>query len=176
MKQFQIGALIAIAAALLAGTVSAQKRSPKKPVVKRPTVATKLVAPLDVRAAREKTTIQLENVNLWIDKLGPIAEALELLDVSYAAKNPRAATLATHETRKKNFVRVLRNLREDLGFLESEFRTKSALRKYLPSIEGVMDIAVQAEDMAIAGNFVESKQPLREASKKLTDTLAAMPL
>ena len=176
MKHIKIGAVIAILTASMAVAASAQRKTTKKPVPKKPPVAVKLVAPLDVRAAREKTTIQLENVNLWIDKLGPIAEALELLDNAYATKPPRQATLATHETRKKKFVEVLRNLRGDLGLLESEFRTKPALKKYLPSVEGVMDLAAQAEDMAIAGEFVASKQPLRDASKKLTDTLAAMPL
>ena len=103
-------------------------------------------------------------------------EALELLDAAYAKKRPNNTTLATHEGRKNKFVETLRNLRDDLALLESEFRTKQALQRYLGSLKGIADLAAQAEDLAIAGKFVASKRPLREVSKKLTDTVATMPL
>jgi hypothetical protein len=156
--------------ALFAVSADAQRR-PRRPAPK-PTPTT--VAPLEVRAAREKTTVQRDNVNLWINKLGPVAEAYELLDVAYAKKKPRESTRATHEANKQKFVAILRNIRDDLAQLESEFRTKTALKKYLVSVQGITDLASRAEDMAIAGNFVASKQPLRDISKKLIDTLAMM--
>jgi hypothetical protein len=59
--------------------------------------------------------------------------------------------------------------------LESDFRTKPALQKYLASIQGITDLAGQAEDAAIAGKFVSAKDPLRDVAQKLTDTLKVMP-
>lgn len=159
---------------LFAGVADAQNKTTKKSTAKKSTTKT-VVPPLEVRTAREKAVIQRDNVNFWIDKLGPIAEALELLDNAYAKKKPSQTTLATHEDRKKKFVATLRNLRDDLALLESDFRTKPALQKYRINLEGVSDLAAGAEDMAIAGKFVASKQPLRDAAKKLTDTLATMP-
>ena len=174
MKQIRIGAFLVFALVLSAGVAQAQKRPVPKPTPKPP-VTSKTVAPLEVRTAKEKATTQRDNVNFWIDKLGPVAEALELLDNAYATKKPSPTTLATHEERKKKFIATLRNLRDDLALLESQFRTKPLLQKYLVTLRGVTDLAAQSEDSAIAGKFVASKQPLREASKKLTDTLAAMP-
>lgn len=175
MKKIQFFAMIVISLAVFATGANAQKRPSKKPTAKKPVVPAKIISPLEVRTARDKTVTQHENVNFWIDKLGPIAEALELLDGTYAAKKPKESTLATHDARKKKFVATLRNLRDDLGLLESDFRTKTVLQKYLSSIQGVADDAAEAEDLAIAGKLVDSKQPLREALKKLTDTLAVLP-
>ena len=171
MTRLRTGFLALLALAVCAGVADAQKKTVKKTTP----VKTTVVPPLDVRAAREKVQIQRDNTNFWIDKLGPVASALELLDQTYTTKKPSAATLATHETRKKKFVQTLRNLRDDLAALESEFRTKPALQKYLPGIQGVTDLAAQAEDSAIAGKFVASKEPLREVSAKLTDTLSVLP-
>ena len=58
---------------------------------------------------------------------------------------------------------------------ETEFRTKPVLQKYLPSIDGITDLSAASEDSAIAGKFVAAKDPLRDISKKLADTLAVLP-
>lgn len=174
MKHLRIGAFLVISLGLFSALALAQKKPVRKPTPK-PSSPIKTVPPLDVRTAKEKATTQRDNVNFWIDKLGPVAEALELLDGAYATKKPSPTTLATHEERKKKFVSTLRNVRDDLALLESDFRTKPALQRYLASVRGITDLAAQSEDLAIAGKFVASKQPLREASKKLTDALAAMP-
>jgi len=174
MKQMRIWVFLVIGLAAMSGVAQAQKTPVRKPTPKPPATS-KTVPPLEVRTAKEKATTQRDNVNFWIDKLGPVAEALELLDGTYATKKPSPTTLATHEERKKKFIPTLRNLHDDTALLESEFRTKSSLQKYLVTVRGVTDLAAQSEDLAIAGKFVASKQPLREASKKLTDTLAAMP-
>ena len=174
MKQLKsiISALLLLT--IFAVAAEAQKKTTKKTSVRNAS-AVKTIPPLDVRTAREKTETQRDNVNFWIDKLGPIAETLESLDGTYAKKRPTAATAAKLDENKKKFVAMLRNLRDDLAMLESEFRTKPVLRKYLASVDGVSNYAAQAEDSAIAGKFVASKQPLREASKKLTDALAVIP-
>lgn len=172
MRRFQLAVIIIFSLAVFVGSADAQRKTVRKTTT---TKTTSTVPPLDVRAAREKVQTQHDNVNFWIDKLAPIAEALELLDKTYATKPPSAAKRSTHERRKQEFVQTLRNLREDLATLESEFRTKPALQKYLPSVQGVTDMAAQAEDSAVAGKFTGFKPPLLQASAKLTDTLAVMP-
>jgi hypothetical protein len=174
MKQLKsiISATLLLAVCSIAA--QAQKKTTRKPSIRNAS-AVKTIPPLEVRTAREKTETQRDNVNFWIDKLGPVAVTLESLDAAYAKKRPVAASLAKQEDNKKKFVAMLRNLRDDLAMLESEFRTKPALRKYLVNVDGVSNFAAQAEDSAIAGKFVASKRPLREASKKLTDALAAIP-
>ncbi|MEP6946667.1 MAG: hypothetical protein ABJA02_12180 [Acidobacteriota bacterium] len=175
MKIFRIVALLAgLMAASVVG-INAQKRPTKKSTTKKPP-STKTVPPLDVRAAREKVDNQLENVNRFVDKMGPIALAIETLDESNRAKRLPQDAVDKNEANKQKVIAAIRNLKDGLATLESEFRTKPILSKYLPNIQGITDLASKAEDSAIAGKFVESKEPLRGVSGKLTDTLGVMPL
>ena len=168
--------LILFAVAIFAGAADAQKRPAKKPAPKKPAaVPQKIVPPLDVRAAREKVDNQLSNVTRFIEVYGPRADALELLDRAFATKRVSDGTIAKHEANKKNTIQSIRNLRDGLSALESEFRTKSALQTYLPKLQGITDLIQQSADSAVAGQFVAAKAPLREIAGKLTDTLAILP-
>lgn len=172
MKKLQFIALSAVAVLFLAGGMQAQKTVSKKTTSKRTTT---YLPPLDVRAAREKTENQLSNVNLFVDRFGPIAQGIETLDASSRTKRLPKATLAQNDANKQKVIAAIQNLKAGLANLESEFRTKPALMKYMPSIQGITDLAARAEDSAIAGKFVASKDPLRQSAQKLIDTLAIMP-
>lgn len=172
MKRLQITALAVLALAIFAGVADAQK---KKPVRKTTAKTTKLVPPLDVRAAREKVDIQLSNVNDFVNTLGNVAQGLEIADADSKAGRLKPATAAKIQAKKMEVVEAIRNIRTALVNLESEFRTKPALQKYLPNVQGITDLAAGSEDAALAGRFVAAKEPLRGVSAKLTDTLGIMP-
>lgn len=174
MKRLQITTLALFLLVFVNSTADAQKKSTRRTTTKK-TTATRVLPPLAVRTAREKVEIQLSNVNDFVTKLGPIAQGLEAADADRKAGNLSAKTAASIEASKSKLVDAIRILREGLSALESEFRVKTELKKYLPSIQGITDLAAESEDSAIAGKFVVAKEPLREVSKKLTDTLAAMP-
>lgn len=175
MKKFQYLAVGLMAIILCTGSASAQKKRPtKRPAPPRAPVI--LLPPLDVRVGREKVDTQFSNVNDFVNKLGTIAQGLEVADADVKAGRLKPATAAKITAKKNEIVEAIRNIKLVLGKLESEFRTKPALQKYLPAIQGITDLAAQAEDSAIAGRFIAAKEPLRDVSKKLTDTLAAMPL
>lgn len=177
MRHLQTAAVALLAIVFFAGTGAAQKKTAKKPPAKKtPPPAQRIVPPLEVRAAREKVEIQLSNVDRFVDVMGPIVQGIETLEVSAKAKKLPADSLAKHEARKEKLIAAIRNLKAGLLSLESEFRTKTSLQKYLTSIGGIADLASESEDSAIAGRFVASKDPLRAVSKKLTDTLGVMPL
>lgn len=173
MRHFRLFALAMLILAIATVTATAQKK-PKKPVTKKPAVV-KTIPPLDVRAGREKVEVQLENVNRFVDEYGPKADALELLDKAFATKTVSEAILTKHASNKKFTIQSIRNLRDGLAALESEFRTKPLLQKYLVNIQGITSLATQSEDSAIAGKFVAAKDPLRDIAMKLTDTLAVLP-
>ncbi len=175
MKHLQIAILVAVSFAILSGTADAQKKRVRKSSVKKPTVVKTVVPTLDVRVAREKVDTQLSNVNQFVDVLGPIAQSIETLDASASAKRLPQSTIDKNDSNKKKVVEAIRNLKAGLAALESEFRTKPDLKKYLVNIEGITDLASRAEDSAIAGKFVASKEPLRDVAQKLTDTLAVIP-
>ncbi len=174
MKRLFIAPLALFLLVFVTGTADAQKKSTRKTTTKK-TTATRVLPPLAVRTARGKVEIQLSNVNDFVTKLGPIAQGLETADADRKAGNLSAKTAASIEASKSKLVDAIRILREGLSALESEFRVKTELKKYLPSIQGITDLAAESEYSAIAGKFVATKEPLREVSKKLTDTLAAMP-
>ena len=174
MRHFQLAAVVVMSMVIFAGGASAQRKTVKKPVTKKPVV--KVVPLLDVRAGREKVDNQLSNVNDFVNKLGTIAQGLEVANADAKAGNLSAKTAAKIEIKKNEIVIAIRNIKIALTNLESEFRTKPALQKYLLNIQGITDLAAQSEDSAIAGKFVAAKDPLREVAKKLTDTLGAMPI
>lgn len=174
MKIIRILLLAFVATAVFSMAVDAQTK--KKPVKAR-TTANKAATlpPLDVRAARVKVDNQLTNVSLFVKNFGPVAQAIEALDAEAQTKKIRQQSIDKNEADKQTVIKAIRNLREGMVKLESEFRVKTSLKKYLPMIQGISDLAGQSETSAIAGKFVAANTSLKSVQQKLTDTLAAMP-
>jgi len=148
----------------------------KKPVRKKTTTnIAATLPPLEVRAARVKVSNQLANVTGFVERLGPIAQAIEALDAESRTKRFNKASMDKNAADKQRVVAAIRGVREGLVKLESEFRVKPALKKYLPTIQGISELAGQSETSAIAGKFVAANEPLRTIQQKLNDTLSAMP-
>jgi hypothetical protein len=166
--------LLAVAAtAIFSMTAQAQTRKPVRKTTPARTVTT--LPPLDVRAARVKVDNQLANVRAFADRLGPIAQAIEALETEAKTKKINKQSLDKNAADKQKVVAAIRGLRDGMMKLEAEFRTKPALKKYLPTIQGISDLATQSETSAIAGKLVAANTPLRTIQQKLTDTLTAMP-
>jgi len=174
MKRIGFVGIIAVTAFTLVGTVSAQKRTSKRPAAK-PVPVKAVLPPLDVRVGKQSVENQLSNVMQLVDKIGPIAQALEDMETSARSGRISQAAVKKHNDNKQRIVVVIRGLRDGLSVLETDFRTKADLKKYLLNIEGITEMATMAEDSAIAGRFVAAKDPLRDVAKKLMDTLAALP-
>jgi hypothetical protein len=156
-------------------SVNAQKS--KKPTTKKTTTSTKTstMPPLEVRAARVKVSNQLSNVDQFVKLLAPVAQNIEDLDSQARTKKIAQSSMDTNEANKKKVIAAMRGLRDGLVSLEGEFKTKPDLKKYLPNIQGIADLAAQAQDSALAGKFVASLSPLQTISQKLSDTLRLMP-
>jgi len=174
MKQLKFITPAVLLLTLFTVAADAQTKKTRKSTTKKST-ATKTIPPLDVRTARDKVSIQLSNVKRFIDVLGPIAQGIETLDESGKTKRLPKATVDQNEANKQKVITAIRNLKVGLTDLETEFRTKTALQKYLPNIQGITELAAESEDLAIAGKFVASKEPLRSVAQKLTDTLTVIP-
>ena len=177
MKHLRVPAILILALSISTGSTFAQKKPAKRPAAKKPVPAktTTVLPPLEVRAAREKLVTQNANLNLFIDKLGPIAQDIEDFYRSVPARRPNAKALAQYDSNKQRVIEAIQGWRSVLISLETEFRTVAPLKKYLANIDGISDLAAEAEDSAIAGRFVIAKEPLRTAAQRLADTLAVMP-
>ncbi len=127
-----------------------------------------------VAQAKQQTENQLSNVNRFIDVLGPIAQNIESLDAQNRVKPLSKDAYAANQANKQKVIAALRNLRAGLVSLETDFRTKPLLKRFLPKIQGISDLAASAEDSMLAGKFVASKDPLRDIPLKLSDTYAVL--
>lgn len=125
----------------------------------------------EVNAAAQKVSIQIKNVTKFLYILGGAAKGIEDLD-----KNNRAnqSARSMNETNKRELMQTIRNLRAGLSALETDFRAKPALSKYLLNIQGITTLSGQTEALANQGRFTESGKPLLTVIEKLSDTLAAM--
>jgi hypothetical protein len=128
-----------------------------------------------ISVAKMQVENQLFNVNLFVDKMGPVAVTFENADKDAAAGKLKQETVASIEAGKKKMIAAIRGLREPLVALETDFRTKAPLTPYLSSIQGIGALCSRTEDSAIAGQWVASKEPLRQIAQKLSDTLAVLP-
>lgn len=176
MKTIRITALFVLALSLFTVTIEAQRtRRPTPKATPKPTPVRTTPTNAVVSSAKQTVSNQLHNVNVFVDKMGPIAVTLEALDRDAAARRLTGQKLAEHEKNKKDVVSAFAAMRATLVSLESDFRTKPQLSQYLTKIQGISGLAAAAEDNAIAGKFVAAKDPLREAALKLNDTLAVLP-
>ncbi len=161
--------LVVVATAL---SVSAQKKKPA-PAPKKPTVAA--TNALEIKQSAEKVATQLKNVTSFIYTLGGVATGIEDADKEARAGRLSRAGVDKNNQFKQAVIQSIRNLKAGLAALEIEFRTKASIKPYLAQINGVTDLATQAEDLASGGQFTNSGKSLILVVEKLADTLVAMP-
>ena len=175
MRPLRTFAITTVVLTALCVTASAQKKPVRKAPPKRPPVAVVVLPPLEVRVARDKVNDQLSLLNGFISKFGPIAVMLEDTQREIDAGKASSAAAKQMAGNKAKTVEAIQNIGIGLSTVESDFRMKTTLKKYLAAIEGISVLAAGSEDLALAGKFVAAKDPLRAVSQKLMDVLAAMP-
>lgn len=159
-------------------TVEAQRRPVRRAAPKPTPTPRATLPPLEVRTARQTVSNQQANVTRFVDLLAAVGGPVEALDKELKAtpvSTRNKAAFDRNEEDKKNLIAAIRGLRAGLVTLENDFRSKPALRAYLPQIQGIAGLSAQSEDAAIAGRFVDSRKPLLTVAAKLSDTLAVMP-
>jgi archaellum component FlaC len=167
-------ALLAILLCLAFSSAQAQK---KKTTTKKTTNdAANAVSTTntDVKDEAQKVSIQIKNISKFIYNLAGIARSIEDLDADIKAGKASQKGIDINAKNKQAVMSGLRNISAGLATLETEFRTKPALRAYLLKIEGITALCGQSEDYASAGQFIDSGKPLLTLIEKLTDTLEAM--
>lgn len=174
MRTARILTILSIVVILAALPAAAQRK--RKPTPPKPTpIPVKLTVSPIVSVAKQQVSNQLYNVNIFVDKMGPIAVAIENADKQASARRLRKEDVDANEANKKKLIAAIRGLRDGLVALETDFKTKPQLAQYLTKIQGISSLCARAEDNAIAGRFVASKDPLRQIALKLNETLAVLP-
>lgn len=159
---------------VLTGAVAAQKKSTSTGRTTS-TKTSSTLPPLDVRAARVKVSNQASNVGQFVNVMGPIAQSIEALDNEAKTRKIAAASAQANDTNKQKLMAAIKNMRAGIETLETEFKTKPALKMYLVKLQGISELAAQSENLALSGKYVSSRDPWKTILQKLNDTLTAMP-
>ncbi len=163
--------LVLLCVLSFAFSAEAQKKKKTTPT----TTPTNVSSNADVKAAAAKVSIQIKNVSKFVYNLGIIGRSIEDLDVEIKAGKASQKGIDINAKNKQAVMQGLRNIQAGLAALETEFRTKPALRAYLLKVEGITALCGQSEDYAGGGQFIDSGRPLLTLIEKLSDALEAMP-
>lgn len=153
-------------------TVSAEAQKKKKTTKTNTNTTTTAT---EIKDGASKVSIQIKNLTKFIFSLGVVSQPYEDLDAEIKAGKASKKGTDLYAKKKAIVLTTIRNLRAGLAALEIEFRTKTALKTYLPQIQGIADLCGQSEDLVNSGKFIESGKPLLLVVEKLSDTLAVMP-
>lgn len=129
----------------------------------------------DLKKGAEDVAIQVKNISKFLFLLGSVANGIEEIDQDVRDGKASAEVAQKNEEFKSSVRASVSGITAGLMKLENDFRTKPALRKYLPDIEGVAGRSTVAEDIAFTGRFTDSGKELLLVVEKLADTLVAMP-
>ncbi|HET9529559.1 MAG TPA: hypothetical protein VFQ92_04360 [Blastocatellia bacterium] len=160
---------------ILSGTdVSSQTRR-RTPAKRRPPVskaAEKQTA--EIKAGRERVAVQIKNLTLFLYLFGGIAKGIESADQATRTREASSVAMEQNERNKARVKESLRNVREGLDKLETDFRINPALKSYHRYLTGVADLGEMAESQAAANRFDDAGRSLLRAVNQLADALAAM--
>ena len=129
----------------------------------------------DLKKGAEDVGIQVKNVTKFVFYLGSVANGIQELDKAVREGKASREVADKNAQFKADVLTSIRALRAGLVKLEADFRTKPALKPYLPKIQGLTQQSNRVEDLAMAGQFTGAGQELLVVIETLTDTLVAMP-
>ncbi|MEZ5306031.1 MAG: hypothetical protein R2684_02680 [Pyrinomonadaceae bacterium] len=139
------------------------------------TVSSAATNAADLKKGATDVSIQIKNISKFAFVLGGVATGIENIDKEVQAGRATSEIKAKNEEFKSNVRASFQGIRAALVKLEVDFRTKPALKKYLPQIEGIGAQGMRSEDFAFAGRFNDGGKELLLVIEKLADTLQTMP-
>ena len=176
MTTIRFYSVILVALAVFAVSADAQtRRGTRRPAPKPKATPSTFTSNLEINLAKQKVSNQVSNLTRFTDMLGPIAAGIESIDADTRNRRGSTKIVSENNANKEKIKTAIKNLRVGLVALETEFRSKPSLRRFLPNLDGITQLSTQSEDLAYAGKFTESRRPLLAVLQKLSDTLAVMP-
>lgn len=172
MKKFFTSILICLI--LLSTMADAQTRRRRAPQRRAPASKPAEKSATEIQAGRERVAGQIKVLTQFLYLFGGITKGIEATDI--AARNGEASPTAIeqNERNKAKIKESIRNVRIGLDELETEFRSKPALKAYYPRLSGVAVTGEAAENQAAGNRFSEAGRLLLKAVGQLADGLAAM--
>jgi hypothetical protein len=128
----------------------------------------------EVKAGRERVAAQIKTLTYFLYLLGGIAKEVESADKATRNSEASPVTIEQNERNKTKVKESIRNVREGLDKLETDFRSAPQLRNYYKYLAGVTVTSEAAENQAAGNRFDEAGRSLLKAVGQLADALAAM--
>ena len=173
MKKAVIIVLVCIIT-VLCTTVDAQRRSRKAPRRSTSTAKAAEKSAIEIKAGRDRIAAQIKALTQFLYLFGGIAKEIESADKATTGLDPSSTSIAQNKASKTRIRGSIRNVREGLDKLETDFRLSPTLRSYYPYISGVAIIGETAENQAAANRFNDAGRSLLKVVERLADALAAM--
>ncbi|MEP7076502.1 MAG: hypothetical protein ABI878_11895 [Acidobacteriota bacterium] len=167
-----LGILLSCFAAL---SVSALGQKTKRPVPRPTPTPARTFVSADERVAKQTASNQLSNVSVYLNKFTPLVQTMNDLAKDDKAHKLSKRASTDFNNAKRNLLIQLSDFKLGLTTLETDFKTKPALTKYLLKIQGITDLSVSAQDSANLGRFDGVRESLKGIVQRLSDTVAAMP-
>jgi hypothetical protein len=166
-------AILAIALALVPGTVASQtrKRGSRKP---RTTTTVPTSSPI-VHNGATRVADQIKNLTRFLFVLGGVAKGIEQADASIRRNEASPAIVEQIKKNKATIKQSLADVRAGLDKLEIDFRASPELNRYYTELAGVASGAATAENQAAAGQLEQAGRTLLGVVNRLTDVLLEMP-
>jgi len=128
----------------------------------------------EIKAGRVSVATQIKALTQFLYLFGGINKGIESVDSAVRAKQASSTVIQQNEQSKARIRSSLRNVREGLDKLESDFRLSPTLMSYYSYISGTALLGETAENLAAANRFDEAGRTLLKVVNKLSDALAVM--
>ncbi|MEP6850892.1 MAG: hypothetical protein ABI999_18690 [Acidobacteriota bacterium] len=164
--------LLACIAAL---SVSALGQKSKRAVPRPTSTPARPFVSVDERVAKQTASNQLSNVSAYLDRFTPLVQTMNDLARDDKARKLSKRASTDFNSAKRKLLLQLNDFKLGLTTLETDFKTKPSLTKYLLKIQGIADLSASAQDSANLGRFDGVRESLKGIVQRLSDTVAAMP-
>lgn len=128
----------------------------------------------EIKAGAAQVAAQIKTMTHFVYLFGGIAKGIESVDQAASKQEASAAAIEQNERNKTKVRESIKNVREGLDKLESDFRFNPTLQRYYPYLAGVARTGETAENQAAANRFDEAGRSLLKVIDQLADALAAM--
>ena len=174
MRKAFILILICLLTVLSTNVTSQTKRRRAAPRRANATKAATEKSAAEIKAGAAQVAAQIKTMTHFVYLFGGIAKGIESVDQAASKQEASAAAIEQNERNKTKVRESIRNVREGLDKLESDFRFNPTLQSYYTYLAGVARTGETAENQAAANRFDEAGRSLLKVIDQLADALAAM--
>lgn len=166
--------ILAVVCILLSWAIASGQTHRRGSTKRASRTSTTQSAPADLAAARKQVALQLKALMQFLYVFGGVVKGIDCVEQTARTEEPPQSALDLSERNKTKVKESIKNVRDGLDKLDSDFRSNPGLSRYYLYISGVALRGETAETQAEADHFDEAGRLLLRVVDQLTDALALM--